>query len=109
MTIDITIHDCEMDDLAPWLIKALEKKAARKTPKVEDIPVLEPDLPPLQEIPKPDLEAVRSVMNNLKNEKGIETVKKLLSRFGVKRVPDIPENQYEAVLEAAAQCYTEEG
>lgn len=113
VTIDITIRDCEIDELSPWLIKVLESKARRKEVKVE-APVLEPDLPPveqpeeappMQETPVLDLEVVRGQLNKLKTDKGLEVVREVLRKHNVQRVPDLPAAEYEAVMEDIALCY----
>ena len=110
MTIDITIHDCDIDELSPWLIKVLEGKARRKEVKV-DAPVLEPDLPPVEKPeeapPKLDLEVIRGQLNKLKQDKGLDAVKTVLQKHGVAKVPDLPADEYEAVMEDIALCYGE--
>ena len=129
MRLDIHITNCsaeELQDLAPWVVKALEnsqkrwKKAVEdriKEMREEDLPAPPPPMPepveqpeepaPLQEGPKYDLEQVRGLLNTLKVDKGTEIVRTLLEKLGVKRVPDIPEEKYPEVVDLIAKCYEE--
>lgn len=121
MTIELKLTDCTAEDLeeiAPALVQAMknklknlkaEAKAAAKIPEVQpDLPPVETEEPaPLQEVPTYDLEAVRGLLNSLKQDKGTEVVRTVLEKFGVKRVPDIPADMYPAVVDLIAKCYEE--
>ena len=78
---------------------AAEALEANHVDTLQEVPKEEPK----KEEPKPDMETIRALLNELKQRKGIEAVKELLTRFGVKRVPDIPEDKYGEVLEAVSE------
>ena len=123
MTLDIHIYEPEeLEELAPWLVKAMQHTRQRWEAKNAPQPELQPDLPapepeapkpvekpeeapPLQEVPKVDLEVVRATLNGLKQDKGATAVRELLEKFGVKRVPDIPEDKYDELMDAVKQLY----
>ena len=130
MTLDIHIYEPEeLEELAPWLVQAM--KNTRKRWEAKNIPQpaleLQPDLPlqvepeapkpvekpeeapPLQEVPKADLEVVRATLNGLKQDKGAMAVRELLEKFGVKRVPDIPADKYDELMDAVKAIYDQEG
>ena len=125
MTIDVHIYEPEeLEELAPWLVQAMKNTRKRwelknepKQPELQpDLPAPEPapveepeEAPPLQEIPCLDLETVRATLNALKQDKGAGAVRDLLESFGVKRVPDIPEDKYDALMDAVKQIYDKEG
>lgn len=114
MTIDITIRDCEVEELSPWLLQVLEGKMHRRKISVEVPEELEPDLPPveqvkedlpLQTVPQIDLEMIRGKLNQLKQDKGLDAVRDVLRKHNAQRVPDLPAEEYEAVMEDIALCY----
>lgn len=112
------LHDKRMAEREERYVKQIEAAKAYEITLAKSEPeptaVEQPEeAPPLQEVPKEpdpqiDLEAVRGVLNKLKQEKGTDAVRKVLEKFNVKRVPDIPTEQYVAVLDAVALCYATE-
>jgi len=82
---------------------AAEAWEANHVDTLQEVPKEEPKEEPKKEEPKPDMETIRALLNELKQRKGIEAVKELLARFGVRRVPDIPEDKYGEVLEAVSE------
>ena len=68
---------------------------------LQEVPVTTPE--PVKTEPVADLETVRGLLNRVKNEKGADVVRALLEKFGVKRVPDLPEEKYGELLEAATE------
>lgn len=87
-------------------IKAEVAKEADETPVAVEKPE---EAPPLAEVPadepKASLEDVRAALNKLKTDKGAAAVRDLLGKFEAKRVPDIPEDQYNAVMMAVTEYY----
>ena len=133
MDINIRLSNLTPEELTimiPALQKVQElhdKRVAEKEAREWGVQGLEPDLPPVEE-PKPveqeelplqevpevtpapvktapvaDLETVRGLLNRLKTEKGTAAVRALLEKFGVTRVPDLPEEKYGELLEAATE------
>ena len=68
---------------------------------LQEVPVTTPE--PVKTEPVADLETVRGLLNRVKNERGADVVRALLEKFGVKRVPDLPEEKYGELLEAATE------
>ena len=105
------LHDKRMAEREARYEKQIEAAKAYEVTHAEPepAPVEQPEeAPPLQEVPakeepKLDLETVRGILNKVKQEKGIEAVRAILEKLGVKRVTEIPAEQYSAAVDAAGE------
>ena len=77
--------------------------------KVEEEPTPEPEPTTASTVEAPAAEDVKAVLINLRNNRGSQAVRELLTTFGASTFSGLKPDQYEAVMQAAEKELTNGG
>lgn len=101
--ITITVSAPELVAVLEKLVGVLSSDPVTKpeAAKLEPANVVKPEPTGIDKPTELSIEDVRSLLMQLKQQKGAPAVREILNAFGVKSVPDIPEAIFKDVIKIA--------